>query len=231
MTKRIFNNKLCYLCGNPGADTKDHIPPRTIFPKKPIGQLITVPAHYSCNHKFDKDDELFRNLVVAVSWRIEEGRKAWDRVTDSFKKNPGARREIIKRIVPVVLKNPITGEKVLYKGGIKIDVDLVKRQIQRWTRGLYFKLTKKPLPLDISIDVNKLKPPEISIMKDLKIWESEENISIPWKIIEPNVFMYTFNLAFDKEYSGFAIFVFFNTEVCMSSIGNVSISENESANI
>jgi|GEM_PF-4231765 hypothetical protein len=33
------NNKICFLCGNEGANTKDHIPPRGIFSLKSQGQL------------------------------------------------------------------------------------------------------------------------------------------------------------------------------------------------
>jgi hypothetical protein len=53
--------KLCYLCGKPNPDTREHIPPRGIFSKKPTGQLITVPVHETCNNKFSQVYDLLRN--------------------------------------------------------------------------------------------------------------------------------------------------------------------------
>ena len=61
------HQKFCYLCEQPNPDTRDHIPPRGIFPKMPKGQLITVPAHEGCNNRFSRDDELFRNPIIAAS--------------------------------------------------------------------------------------------------------------------------------------------------------------------
>ena len=61
----------CYICGKGGADSKDHIPPKGIFPKdlrgKLRGNLITVPAHSECNNSFKLDDA---NFGISLSLKV-----------------------------------------------------------------------------------------------------------------------------------------------------------------
>lgn len=210
--------KLCYLCGKPGADTREHIPPRGIFPKKPTGILITVPAHRRCNHKFHKDDELFRNSIIMASWRSLEGQKAWkEQVVPSWKKNPGARDELRRRLMPVWVKDRISGALVRAKG-VKIECPFVDRQIDRWTRGLYYHRFKKPMPPDLKVEVDRLNPPEDSIapmISDL----AQQGIRLKWIHVEPDVFSYAYPVAEENIHIGFAVFVFFNTEVYLGSTG------------
>ncbi len=54
--------KKCYLCPAP-ATTRDHVPPKCIFPDPLPANLITVPCCYSCNNGFSKDDEFLRFLA------------------------------------------------------------------------------------------------------------------------------------------------------------------------
>jgi hypothetical protein len=59
MNNRTFVQQ-CVYCGAGGTLTRDHVPPKTIFPKLwPLG-LITVPAYLKCNQDNSKDDEYFR---------------------------------------------------------------------------------------------------------------------------------------------------------------------------
>ena len=98
-------SKLCYLCGKPNSDTKDHVPPRGIFPATPKGQLLTVPAHKSCNGKYAEDDELLRNLVIAASGRTIEGERAWnEQVVPSWAENLGAKQKLQERMVVIWIK-------------------------------------------------------------------------------------------------------------------------------
>jgi hypothetical protein len=105
----------CYICGKTGADSKDHIPPRGIFPRKPTGQLITVKAHRSCNESFQHDDELFRNLIIAACYRIREGKTAWEKqVLYSFKKNPGAKK-ILRDLIRDCKIFCVNGKNLIYE--------------------------------------------------------------------------------------------------------------------
>lgn len=53
----------CYLCRSTESLTKDHLPPKNLFPKPHPSNLISVPCCKTCNEKFSKLDEQFRVFV------------------------------------------------------------------------------------------------------------------------------------------------------------------------
>jgi len=57
---------ICIYCGNRKATTKDHVPPKCLFPLPRPGNLITVPCCEICNTKYGKDDERVRNLLTSL---------------------------------------------------------------------------------------------------------------------------------------------------------------------
>jgi len=215
MQKINKSEKLCYLCGKPGADTKDHIPPRGIFPKELKGQLITVAAHKSCNEMYSADDELFRNVTIMASHRSPEGLKAWnEQVVSSWKKNKGARLALISRVLPAWMRDPLG--RMTRREALTLEESVVRREVDRWTRGLFYHRFKEPFPSDIPVQVEKLQPPEISLKSLDKIMIS--NGVVPsWIHVEPGVFSYLFGPAHDDKHTMIALFVFFNTEVYMGA--------------
>jgi len=56
----------CIFCLENEADTKDHIPPKSFFPRPRPSNLITVPCCHACNQSLGKDDERARNLISAL---------------------------------------------------------------------------------------------------------------------------------------------------------------------
>lgn len=218
VSKQKKTKRLCYLCAKPGADTKDHIPPRDIFPENPSGQLITVPAHYDCNHSFHKEDEVFRNLITVASTRTPQGYRAWkEQVVPSWQKNPGAKRDLQKRLTSVWIKDAISGV-FLRNPAVKVEVELAERQIDRWTRGLFYDKFKEPMPPNLKVKVDRLNPPEQSLIPFLEEL-AKERVQPIWVHVEPNVFTYTYLTTYESKHMGLAIFVFFNTEVYMGATG------------
>lgn len=57
-----FNDQ-CVYCGATRNLTKDHIPPKNLFPNPRPSNLITVPCCYDCNHQTSLDDEYFRLIL------------------------------------------------------------------------------------------------------------------------------------------------------------------------
>lgn len=60
----------CVYCDHSRDLTRDHIPPKSLYPKPMPCDLITVPCCYSCNQSFQKDDYLLRyvlTLTVGIS--------------------------------------------------------------------------------------------------------------------------------------------------------------------
>jgi len=178
----------------------------------PKGQLITVPAHEGCNNRFSRDDELFRNLIIAASLRSNKARKAWvTQVVPSFKKNPGAKEEFQKQWIPFWLKEEITNAYIRVCG-LTVEVGLFERQVDRWTRGLFYHRFKEPFPPDHQIEIIKSKPPEISIVGFNELF-AKEGIIPKWVHVEPGIFSYSYWVAREDKYQGIAIFVFFDTLV------------------
>lgn len=56
----------CVFCGAT-AKTRDHVPPKCIFPDDRRINLRTVPACEICNSKTKKDDEYFRMVLATAA--------------------------------------------------------------------------------------------------------------------------------------------------------------------
>lgn len=56
----------CIYCGNRMATEKDHVPPKSFFPKPRPTNLITVPSCSACNRILGKDDEQVRNILTSL---------------------------------------------------------------------------------------------------------------------------------------------------------------------
>jgi hypothetical protein len=56
--------EFCYWCGSP-ASSREHVPPRNLFPKDQNKNLITVPACKAHNEDLAKLDEKFRVFIQA----------------------------------------------------------------------------------------------------------------------------------------------------------------------
>ena len=54
----------CVYCGSQRQLTRDHIPPKNLFPKPLPSNLVTLPCCRGCNAGASKDDEYFRFLVT-----------------------------------------------------------------------------------------------------------------------------------------------------------------------
>ena len=61
MTNKI---QLCIYCLKKIADTKNHIPPQSIFDKPLPKNLISVPSCFECNNSASTDDEYFRIVIT-----------------------------------------------------------------------------------------------------------------------------------------------------------------------
>ena len=56
--------KKCSFCGKQGVITKDHIPPKCLFPQPLPNNLITVKACPSCNGGSSNDDQYLQAILV-----------------------------------------------------------------------------------------------------------------------------------------------------------------------
>lgn len=135
------NQGVCLYCGFYGEITRDHIPPKSLFPNPLPKDLITVPACRSCNEGMSADDEYFRNAIsmredVASHPAIGD---VLSRVISSFGR-PKQTKFSSRFLSTISHKDRLT------KSGIFIDqvpvmsadLDRINRVADRIIRGLYF---------------------------------------------------------------------------------------------
>jgi hypothetical protein len=93
----------CYLCLKeirPGEETKDHIPPKNLFPKPRPSNLHTLNCCFTCNNNFSFDEEFFRDNIVPLSdlYNNSDAINIWENVIRSHNRNVPRRIEMLSRV-------------------------------------------------------------------------------------------------------------------------------------
>jgi hypothetical protein len=61
----VRTSQTCYLCGLPGADSRDHVPSQNLVPSGGGAfERISVAAHRSCNGRDAQDEDYVRDLLA-----------------------------------------------------------------------------------------------------------------------------------------------------------------------
>ncbi len=87
MVSTLYN---CIYCGEP-ATTKDHVIPRSYFPKPTPSNLMTVPACKQCNKSKQHDEDYLRTILTSArDFKETDGLadKMWLKVSGSLNRNP-----------------------------------------------------------------------------------------------------------------------------------------------
>lgn len=217
--------KLCYLCGKEGADSKDHVPPKGIFPKRYRQQLMTVPAHIECNAQWQQDDELIRNFIAIACYNNPQMKLYWKtHIKRSFIRNPGARLELLKRMRPVWAKRPF-GLGAIRTQGFQIEDELIQREVRRWYKGIHYKKFNKPFSDKYQTSVQIWPNPKEAIQEFHEIL-SKSGIKPIWKRPIPDVFSYCHMSTNEDDEGGICIFVFFNSLVFFAVSGPDDVIED-----
>lgn len=96
----------CYLCGAPPT-TRDHVPPKGIYPDPKPANLITVPACEPCNSSTRLHDEYFRWLVATASPGSKEAKVlAKTKIIRGFRKRPALLRHVMSRAQHLPVRTP-----------------------------------------------------------------------------------------------------------------------------
>ena len=98
-------DKICYLCLKPillkSEFSADHVPPLQIFPedvrkKFNLSKLTTLPAHYSCQKIYQKDEDYFVTTFSAFAAGTDIGALLWKTVSRNLRRpNQTKLREMI----------------------------------------------------------------------------------------------------------------------------------------
>jgi hypothetical protein len=135
------SNDTCYLCGSREQLTRDHIPPKGLFPKPRPTNLETISCCFPCNNGAAKDVEYFRLATSSLMNRNEQGDRAWSRVVESTLK--AARiKPLIDELRGGIKPITITTQAGLLLPGTEIPAraDVIARVIARLTLG-FIRLT------------------------------------------------------------------------------------------
>ena len=120
-----------------------------------------------------------------------------------------------KRLTKVWVNDLSEGVPIL-QDAMLIDVGIIQRQVDRWTRGLYYHRFKEPMLPELKIEVAKLFPPEIS-MTSLHKLMGQHGFKPLWVHVEPRVLSYFYGVSPEDKEKGVAFYIFFDTEVYMAT--------------
>ena len=146
-----MKSKICYLCGKPGADTRDHVPPKAFLqPGNYEGSSrITLPAHKECNHEFSADEDYVRDILgpAAEHLGLHGLDTVLEKIDKSLKRPNGLKRrkKFLKQARPIELKSPAG----LYTGqalGIPFNRDRVHRVGIKIARGIIYHDARAVVP-------------------------------------------------------------------------------------
>jgi hypothetical protein len=130
----------CAYCGKVEILTRDHIPPKSLFPGFKRQNLISVPCCQDCNQNASKDDEYFR-LFLTTRWGSYnqlDVREIWQKVLRSLQKPEaeGFAESFKQSLRPA---NVVTEQGVLLPTGIfYVESRRIREEIKRITKGLYY---------------------------------------------------------------------------------------------
>ena len=155
-TPRGNSQKVCAYCGSENNLTRDHTPPKNLFPKPRPNNLITVQACDSCHSRTSRDDEYFR-LTICMSKDVESHpviHTVMDTVFRSLSRSNavGLKKQVLSDVRWVDLKT-ISGLYVDRRPGYVVDSKRIRLVIERTIRGLYFVELGKPLGLSNEVQV------------------------------------------------------------------------------
>jgi hypothetical protein len=98
---------VCVICGTNPKTGRDHLPPKSIFPKPRPSDLIRVPACDSCNMGRSGLDEEFKVSIGLQAGHGEEGERLFcEQTSRTLSHNQRLKAELLSSIKEVELKTP-----------------------------------------------------------------------------------------------------------------------------
>ncbi|MFC1929018.1 hypothetical protein ACFLXK_05420 [Chloroflexota bacterium] len=144
----------CYLCGLRQAETKDHLFPRSLFPRPlPSNLPKGLLACRQCNNELSKDEEQFRFFLASgTAYEREAGRRIWDeRIRTALKGRRPGFKPLARFMVKMAKVQSESRTMLGYWPISELDRETCKRVLIKIVKGLYFIETQQLLPSDVQI--------------------------------------------------------------------------------
>lgn len=132
----------CIYCGISEGTTKDHVPPKNLFPKPRPADLVTVPCCQTCRLGQSLDDEYFTRMVTMRHDVAEHPAAAQVLEVVHRSLTKPHKRRFTQALLQSVREFEVRSPAGLYLGSgpsYQVDLDRLCRVIKRTTLGLYFK--------------------------------------------------------------------------------------------
>lgn len=133
----------CIYCGSGTDLTKEHVPPKSFLRRNYAAGLRKVPACWTCNNGFSRDEEYFRLVVVGLLCHTEAADMLFDGpMSRSMDRN-------------TILEDRILGSLQVHEGGVVLDIEChrVFRIAEKIVRGLEFITTGMAYPIGQQFEV------------------------------------------------------------------------------
>lgn len=157
--KRSKPKPMCVYCGVNPAVTGDHVVPKCLFLRPLPQDVVVVPACEACNRDKSKDDTYLRDALVMDYQGSESpiARRLFDtKVKRSAKRNSS---DVVRAAMTRARFIPHISPGGLYLGEVpSFDLDPIRmeRIFSYIVRGLYFKVVRRPLPVECTIRVYRV---------------------------------------------------------------------------
>ena len=197
----------CAYCGRDmqrGDITKDHVIPRSMFPKTYGGQRLTVKCYGACNAFYRTSEDRFRAWVLSgQAGDTEHSSALLPRLFQSPNKDLGLRAAYLSSIQPALLETPggiQFGTTVI----VELDRDVETRVLAKIARGLYFHETGNILPRSATVVGARIADPGRL--------GAQLPATRPGKSCWPEVFRYRFALMQHEPHASLWLMLFYDIE-------------------
>jgi hypothetical protein len=198
----------CIYCGNNQEISREHVPPKGLFPPPRTGNLITVPACKICNSGKSGDDEYIK-FLFNIGATVQEN-KAVMKNMDSVMR--GVLRKEKHRFfneltnnMKYIERNTLSGIYVGNVPAIKVDSKKVNNSIDKIIMGLFYHETGKYIYNGYMFNTYWLEyQKNASGIKHLEFFKNVE-----LKVITEDTFSYK-HLYFEEPFASVWLLRFYN---------------------
>jgi hypothetical protein len=141
------------ICGQAKVCSRDHVPPKCIFPRPRPSDLVTVPACAACNMQRSGLDERFKVFLgLTVGYHLEGDASYRGPIQRTLAHNGRWRSDILTSTQCVLIRDPVN---LASQSALAVPLDRTAHDtvVERTVRGLYFhhkgKILGKQYPLRV----------------------------------------------------------------------------------